>query len=104
MNDEHAGATDVRSFDDSMKRKVAVQEDPLDREFDFSRARPNPYFVAYHGPRVIRVLEADLAEIFPDNESVNAALRAIADAAQQTSRVTGKRVAAPKKARKKAGQ
>jgi hypothetical protein len=68
-----------------MKRKPASEEeDPLDREFDFSNARPNPYFVAYHGPKVIRVLEPDLAEIFPDNESVNAALRTIANAAART--------------------
>ncbi len=67
-------------------RKTSADDDPLDREFDFSKARRNPYFVAYHGPRVIRVLEPDLAEIFPDNESVNAALRSIANAAQQTMR------------------
>ncbi len=88
-----------------MKKKAPVDDDPLDREFDFTRARPNPHFVAYHGPKVIRVLEPDLAEVFPDNESVNAALRTIANAAQQTAdrRVSGKRVAAPK-TRKKAGQ
>jgi hypothetical protein len=85
-----------------MKKKQLSDEDPLDREFDFSKGRPNPYFVAYHGPKVIRVLEADLAEIFPDNESVNAALRSIANAAQRT-RISAKRVTAPKSTRKKAG-
>lgn len=80
-----------------MKKKQATEEDdPLDREFDFSKARPNPYFVAYHGPKVIRVLEPDLAEIFPDSGSVNAALRTIANAAKQT-RVSARRVAAPRK-------
>ena len=81
----------------TMKRKQASEgDDPLDREFDFSKARPNPYFVAYHGPEVIRVLEPDLAEIFPDSESVNAALRTIANAAKQT-RVSARRVTAPRK-------
>jgi len=83
-----------------MKKKQASEEDdPLDREIDFSRARPNPYFVAYHGPKVIRVLEPDLAEIFPDSESVNAALRTIADAAARTTRqkVSARRVTAPRK-------
>jgi hypothetical protein len=88
-----------------MKRKQTADEDPLDREIDFSKARPNPYFLAYHSPRTVRVLEPDLAEIFPDNKAVNAALRSIADAAQQTVRkgVSARRVAAPK-TRKKAGQ
>ena len=82
-----------------MKKKPSAEDDPLDREFDFSKARPNPYFVAYHGAKVIRVLEPDLAEIFPDNETVNAALRTIANAAQHTvaKRVSARRVTAPKR-------
>ena len=63
-----------------MKKRPPAEDDPLDREFDFSEARPNPYFVAYHGAKVVRVLEPDLAEMFPDNDAVNAALRTIADA------------------------
>lgn len=82
-----------------MKRKQASDEDPLDREIDFSNGRPNPYFVAVHGPKVIRVLEADLAEIFPDSESVNAALRTIANAAERTAlkKVSARRLSAPRK-------
>lgn len=82
-----------------MKRKQAPDEDPLDREIDFSDGRPNPYFVAFHGPKVIRVLEADLAEIFPDSESVNAALRTIANAAERTAlkKVSARRLSAPRK-------
>jgi len=63
-----------------MEKKSQPDDDPLDREIDFSKARANPYFVAYHGAKVIRVLEPDLAEMFPDNDSVNAALRLVADA------------------------
>lgn len=81
-----------------MKKKQSSDEDPLDHEIDFSTARRNPYFLAYHGPKVIRVLEPDLADIFPDNEAVNAALRSIANAAQQTAkkRISAKRVSAKK--------
>ena len=81
-----------------MKRKQAPEDDPLDREIDFSDGRPNPYFVAFHGPKVIRVLEPDLAEIFPDSESVNAALRTIANAAERTAlkKVSARRVTAPR--------
>ena len=88
-----------------MKKKQTADEDPLDREIDFSNARPNPYFLAYHNPRTVRVLEPDLAEIFPDNKAVNAALRSLAEAAQPTvnKRVSARRVAAPKSTRKKAG-
>jgi len=82
-----------------MKRKQAPDEDPLDREIDFSDGRPNPYFVAFHGPKVIRVLEPDLAEIFPDSDSVNAALRTIANAAERTAlkKVSARRLTAPRK-------
>lgn len=81
-----------------MKKKT-VDEDPLDREIDFSNARPNPYFVAYHGSKVIRVLEPDLAELFPDNASVNEALRTIAQ--NKKKRISARQVSAPKAAKKK---
>jgi hypothetical protein len=83
-----------------MKKKI-VEDDPLDREIDFSNARPNPYFVAYHGSKVIRVLEPDLAELFPDNASVNAALRTVAES--KTKRISARRAAAPAPKRNKAG-
>jgi len=67
--------------------KEQVDDDEMPAEVDLSRSIPNPYFVAYHGPKVIRVLEPDLAELFPDNESVNAALR----------KVSARRLAAPRK-------
>jgi hypothetical protein len=100
------------------KKQVPEEDDPLDREFDFSKARPNPYFVGYHGPKVIRVLEPDLAEIFPDHKSVNAALRVFANVAAQIAnaaaqppddaapapkkKVSALRATAPKAKRKKA--
>jgi hypothetical protein len=87
-----------------MKKKSTIEEeDPLDREFDFTNARPNPYFVAYHGSRVIRVLEPDLAEIFPDNAAVNAALRTIAKAAEETrkARISARRIETPRMTRRK---
>lgn len=87
-----------------MKKKPPVDEDPLDREIDFSKARPNPYFLWYHSPRTVRVLEPELAELFPDNDSVNAALRSVADAASRMRprKVSARRAAIPKKPRKKA--
>lgn len=59
-----------------MKRKPHVEtDDPLDREIDFSNARPNPFARDYYKSRNLRVLAPDLLEIFPDSESVNEALR-----------------------------
>ncbi len=86
-----------------MKKKHSVDDDPLDREIDFSNARPNPYFVRYHGARVVRVLEPDLAELFPDNASVNSALRTVAAAAarMRPKKVSARTAAAPKKPAKK---
>lgn len=78
-------------------KKTTVEEDPLNCEFDFTNARRNPYFLAYHGPHVVRVPEPDLAKIFPDNAAVNAALRTIANAAEQTrkTRISARRAFAP---------
>jgi hypothetical protein len=80
-----------------MKTKNEADDDPLDREIDFSNARPNPYFLGVVDRACVRVLEQDLAEIFPDDAAVNAALRAIADAGKRArpQKVSARSVAAP---------
>jgi hypothetical protein len=79
-----------------MKKKT-VEDDPLDREIDFSNARRNPWFLEVVGPHYVRVLDKDLADLFPDNVSVNAALRSIAAIAarMQPQKVSTRRVTAP---------
>ena len=60
-----------------------AQSDPDDilPEYDFSRARRNPY-ASRHQPIVTAVvLEADVAASFPDSKSVNGALRQLAKGA-----------------------
>ena len=47
------------------------------REYDFSDTRPNKYAKKYAKGTNIVVLDADLAEFFPDSETVNAMLRAL---------------------------
>jgi hypothetical protein len=64
---------------------VSEEDDPLVREFDFSKARPNRFWLGVVDTQCVRLNEKDLAELFPDNESVNAALRAIADAANRAN-------------------
>ncbi len=57
--------------------KRVVDDDPLDREIDFSNVHPNPYAKYYGRNRNLRVLAPDLLTIFPDSESVNEALRTL---------------------------
>jgi hypothetical protein len=81
------------------KKSDPVDDDPLDREIDFSRARPNPYWLGVVDRSCVRLIDKDLADLFPDNEAVNAALRAIAGAAARTprSKVSARRVSDAKK-------
>lgn len=70
-----------------MKRKSTPEgDDPLDREIDFSGARPNPYWLGVVDRNCVRVIDRDLADVFPDDASVNAALHTIADAAKRARR------------------
>lgn len=48
------------------------------KEYDFSDARPNKYAKKYAEGTNIVIIEPDLVEFFPDSDSVNAALRALA--------------------------
>lgn len=83
-----------------MKKKTfPADDDPLDREFDFSRSRPNPYWLGVVDRSCVRLIDKDLTELFPDNEAVNAALRTIADAATRARRakVSARRVSIARK-------
>jgi hypothetical protein len=89
-----------------MKKKIDVDDDEMPAEFDFSNGIPNPWFVAIHGAKFVRVIEKDLADLFPDNASMNAALRSVAEVAAripaQPQKISARRVAAPARAKKKA--
>lgn len=81
-----------------MKNKSAtVDDDPLDHEIDFSKGRPNPYWLGVVDRQCVRLIDKDLVDFFPDNDSVNAALRTIAEAAKRAPRkVSARRVVAKK--------
>jgi hypothetical protein len=85
-----------------MKKNALPDDDEMPAEFDFSKSIPNPWFVAVHGPEYVRVIDKDLAALFPDNESMNAALRSIAQAAARVPRKISARTASAPKAKKKA--
>jgi hypothetical protein len=70
-----------------MKKDIPHEDDEMPAEFDFRRSIPNPWFVAVHGADYVRVIDKDLAAFFPDNDSMNAALRSIAQAAARVPRL-----------------
>ena len=61
-----------------MKEKFdKIEEWKMRAEYDFSNARPNKYAKKYAEGTNIVIIEPNLAEFFPDSESVNTALRAL---------------------------
>lgn len=87
-----------------MKRKSEADDDPLDREIDFSNARPNPYARDYYKSRNLRVLAPDLLDVFPDSESVNEALRTLVRVTASVPRRVSAKTATVTKSRKKPAQ
>lgn len=85
-----------------MKKKTAPSDDPLDREIDFSNARPNPYARDYYKSKNLRLLAPDLVDVFPDSESVNEALRTLVRITAAMPRRVSARAASAPKPRKKA--
>ena len=86
-----------------MKNKSAranAHDDPLDREIDFSKSRPNPYWLGVVDRTCVRLIDKDLADLFPDNDAVNFALRAIADAAGR-SKMSARRASGAKSRHRK---
>jgi len=57
-------------------------------DFDYSKARPNPFVERMPGSRVM-VIEPDVASVFTTQEQVNSVLRAIIAAMPQTALKTG---------------
>ena len=57
-------------------------------DFDYSKARPNPFVERIPGSKVI-VIEPDVASIFTTQEQVNTALRALISAMPKTVLKTG---------------
>lgn len=69
-----------------MNKKDSDQRDPdmLD-EYDFSQGVRGKYAARYAAGSNVVVLSPDVAEVFPDSESVNEALRSLIKVARQTA-------------------
>jgi hypothetical protein len=63
-----------------MKKKESDERDPemLD-EYDFSKGVRGKHAARYAQGSNVVVLDPDVAKVFPDSESVNKALRALAE-------------------------
>jgi hypothetical protein len=59
-------------------RSRAVAKDDILPEYDFSRARRNPYAARFAAGVILVALDPDVAATFPDAAAVNEALRALA--------------------------
>lgn len=81
-----------------MKKESVSKRDDLRPEYDLSRlkggVRGKYYRQAIAGTNLVLV-EPDLAKVFPDSQSVNRALRILAEAAQSAT--------TPKRRRKRLG-
>jgi len=75
-----------------MSRKARTQKDRSDDlrpeyDFDYSKARPNPYAAALKGRAVTVVLDPDVAAAFPTSEAVNKQLRTVVATVPRRSRI-----------------
>jgi hypothetical protein len=61
---------------------ASSQPDELLPEYDFSQGERNKYAERYSAGTNLVLLEPDVAERFPDSESVNRALRSLIDDTQ----------------------
>jgi len=66
-----------------MSKVPPTDEFEMRDEYDFSKGVRGKYAGRYAQGSDIVVLDPDVAEVFPDSESVNKALRAIAEIARE---------------------
>lgn len=69
-------------------RASRTPKDELLPEYDFSKARRNPYAARLKEGVTLVALEPDVAATFPDAAAVNEALRALAKIAERTPKRT----------------
>jgi hypothetical protein len=64
-----------------MAKAKDVGESEMRAEYDFSKGECGKYAARYPRGSTVVVLDPDVAELYPDAEAVNRALRAVAEAA-----------------------
>ena len=71
------------------KRARQVADDEILPEYDFHNAGPNRYAREYVAGANVVTLDPDVAAVFPNAESVNRALRALAGIIRDAVRIDG---------------
>ena len=69
------------------KVKKTVANDDMRREYDFGGAVRGKYYERFRQGSNLVLLDPDVAEAFPNSESVNQALRALASVTRKSRRV-----------------
>ena len=70
---------------DMKKEADKARADELREEYDFSRGVRGKYAQRYSEGTNIIILDADVAKVFRNSESVNKALRALVEVANKTA-------------------
>ena len=71
---------DMKKTQRSRTRKSVSEEMLAEYSFDYQKARPNRFAGRVDKGRVIVILDPDVSEVFPDQQTVNTALRALINA------------------------
>ena len=71
---------DMKKMQRSRTRKSVSEEMLAEYSFDYQKARPNRFAGRVDKGRVIVILDPDVSEVFPDQQTVNTALRALINA------------------------
>lgn len=86
----------TRGNEDNMKVKNTRSKKPEVPDYDFAGGVRGKYAARFAKNANVVVLSPDVAEVFPDSEAVNEALRTLV-------RMSGKRIALPAPRKKTAG-
>jgi hypothetical protein len=73
------------------KKPVETQVDEMLPEYDFSKGVRGKYYEEAKAASNLVFIEPDVAEFFPDAESVNQALRVLAEAARRSRMARSRR-------------
>ena len=75
-----------------MNRKVRTRStDHMRPEYDFSGGVRGRFYKEYMKGTNVVLLEPDVAEVFPDSQAVNTALRALAEIAKRQTKIKPKK-------------
>ena len=80
------------------KPNSKTDEKPMCEEYDFSDGTRGQYARRYAEGTNVVVLDPDIAELFPDSESVNDALRSLVDLARKQAASVKRKSRSSKKA------